>query len=174
MGELPLLLLGLPPIDDGAASSLPLPAAFGPPPLPANGFESSELQPGQRQEIAVAQVIKRRRRIDGRVMLAELTRTNGLPGNSEFSRWTAGCPVEVVKGKFHLPVGVILLPKNLESAMADQRLLAEGKLVDGVLRRDVRIEMSFVDWCQGAGVSSPRLYSFRLYSLPIPVRPWNR
>ena len=44
---------------------------------------------------------------------------------------------ETVIAKPNIPAGVAIRPKNLESAMADQRLLAEGELVDGALRVEV-------------------------------------
>ena len=44
---------------------------------------------------------------------------------------------EIVIAKSNIPAGVAIRPKNLESAMADQRLLAEGELIDGSLRVEV-------------------------------------
>jgi hypothetical protein len=44
---------------------------------------------------------------------------------------------ETVLPKVNLPAGVSVLPKNLQSAMEDQRLLAKGELVDGMLRVEV-------------------------------------
>jgi hypothetical protein len=44
---------------------------------------------------------------------------------------------ETVIAKSNLPEGLGVLPKNLEGAMADQRLLSKGELVDGNLRVEV-------------------------------------
>jgi hypothetical protein len=44
---------------------------------------------------------------------------------------------ETVLAKTSLPAGVTVLPKNLEGAMTDQRLLSKGELVDGTLRLEV-------------------------------------
>ena len=56
--------------------------------------------------------------------------------------------VEVATGKIvggaettipqaNLPAGIVVLPKNLETAMEDQKLLSKGELVDGKLRVEV-------------------------------------
>jgi hypothetical protein len=44
---------------------------------------------------------------------------------------------ETIIAKSNLPAGVAIRPKNLESALAEQRLLAEGELIEGTLRVEV-------------------------------------